>query len=101
MRGSLRFEDYPSLLSDSRQLGLVSIKHSFTDDYTVQHEIRDCSDLIVVMNDGRSWVDTNRERLVARAAEGKSTRVILLHPKSHSINVLLTTTPNPQPPQIG
>jgi hypothetical protein len=88
--GGLPYEDYPSLLDDARQAGLVAIKHSFADDSTVYDEIAHCSDLLVVMNDGRSWIDTNQERLVLRTRDGsKKTRIVLLHPKSGFLRVLV------------
>jgi hypothetical protein len=47
-------------------------------------------DLMVVMNDGRSWINSNREVLGRRVADGANkTKVVLLHPKSEFVGVLV------------
>lgn len=86
----LPFDDYPILLRDSRSVGLVAIKNSFVEERTIVTEIVDSRDLMVVMNDGRSWINSNREVLGRRVADGASkTKVVLLHPKSEFIGVLV------------
>jgi hypothetical protein len=62
---------------------------SFTGyDYT--KVILDSQDLLVVLNDGRSWVSAYREALHKRAAELKRpTRVCLIHPLSPYIDLLI------------
>lgn len=81
---------YWQLIEDCRAIGLVTIKSSFDKDQTVLEEIQTTKDLLVVMNDGRSWVDTKRELLAQRATDlNKTTRIVLLHPESDFMHVLI------------
>jgi hypothetical protein len=85
----LRFGDYQRVLRDTHELGLVGVKRTFAGDSTILDDIAESRDLLVVMNDGRSWVSSNREVLAHRIADpGKTTRIVLLHPKSDFLGVL-------------
>lgn len=50
--------------------------------------LNESDDLIIVLNDGRSWIDTYREQLAQRAKTKSNTRIVLIHPKSDFITTL-------------
>lgn len=66
------------------------IKGNFAEDRTVLEELERTHELLVVMNDGRSWIDSNREILGRRIRDAaKTTRIVLLHPGSDFLPVLI------------
>jgi hypothetical protein len=72
-----------------QMFGLREIRSSFHG-FSFEHLLRDSIDLLVVMNDGRSWIDSHRELLATRIANPKlSTRVMFVHPSSPFIDVLI------------
>jgi hypothetical protein len=84
------YEDYWRTLAQCQELGLTMIKEDFRKDDTVLHEIVHSKDLLVVQNDGRSWIDQNRERIFTRFSDKtKTTRVVLYHPKSQFLKTLV------------
>ena len=86
----LPFEDYPSAVADCQQTGLVLIRDNFRADNTVLNEMVQARELLVVMNDGRGWLDQNREIIYRRLQDpDKMTRVVLLHPASPFIDTLI------------
>ncbi len=97
----LAANDYPSLLRDSQKAGLVTIKGNFAEDRTVLEEITQSRELMVVMNDGRSWIDSNREILAQRIRDReKITRILLLHPRSNFLDVLIRKNKKTQAQQM-
>jgi hypothetical protein len=78
------------VIRDCQQTGLVLIKNNFRADTTVLDEMESAKELLVVMNDGRGWLDQNRE-IVHRRLENtkKVTRVVLLHPASPFLDTLI------------
>ena len=89
-RGGAAWDDYFATLSDCRGTGLVSILANFRDDVSVNQEMASTRSLIVVMNDGRGWLDQNRELVRRRLRrEGTDTKVVLLHPRSEFIPTLI------------
>ncbi len=87
---TIAYEDYPTLLLQCRHTGLVTIRGNFLDDITARQELRTARDVLVVQNDGRSWIDTNREILQARLSNaGQRTRVLLYHPRSAFLKTLV------------
>lgn len=85
-----RFENYFGALRDCQQTGLVTVKSNFRSDSTVLAEMEETRNLIVVMNDGRGWLDQNKEIVLNRLRDPKKfTSVVLLHPKSDFLDVLI------------
>ncbi len=85
----ITFHDYRVLLAQCRHTGLVTFLENFLDDKSYRTEIRDSKELIVVQNDGRSWIDTNQEILRSRLADiTKDTKVVLYHPQSKFLEIL-------------
>jgi hypothetical protein len=67
----------------------ISVRSSFLG-YSYREIVEHSSDLIVVVNDGRSFIDTNRELFRDRlASKAKSTRICFVHPKSPYLELLL------------
>lgn len=82
--------EYKQLLCDCQRLGLVTFKKSFVEDRSVLEAIDRTGELLVVMNDGRSWVDTNQEMLARRIQSPEtSNRFLFLHPSSPFIDILI------------
>ena len=67
--------------------GLVEVLTTF---HKFSHAdfLDDSEDLIVIINDGRSWVRSYREKLAERSKTKSNTRIILVHPKSDFITTL-------------
>lgn len=85
-----RFENFFGALRDCQQTGLVTVKSNFRSDSTVLAEMEETRQLIVVMNDGRGWLDQNKEIVLSRLRDPKKfTSVVLLHPKSEFLDVLI------------
>jgi hypothetical protein len=85
----ISFHDYRGLLTQCRHAGLVTFLDNFLDDKSYRREIRDAKELIVVQNDGRSWIDTNQEILRPRLQDAtKDTKIVLYHPKSKFLEIL-------------
>lgn len=83
------YHDYRGLLAQCRQTGLIAFLDNFLEDRSYRREIRDADELIVVQNDGRSWIDSNREILLRRLQdEKKHTNIVLYHPKSKFLEIL-------------
>ena len=86
----LHAENYPKTLLECQKLGLVTAIDSFQDDTTVRQEIRNCRELVVVMNDGRNFVDGNQELLKHRLLDPeKRTLFVFYHPASGFMPTLL------------
>jgi hypothetical protein len=86
----LPFENFPSVIRDCQRAGLVLVKDNFREDASVLEEMKTTRDLLVVMNDGRGWLDQNREIVYARLHDpDKLTRVVLLHPTSPFLETLI------------
>lgn len=86
----IQFLNHLDLIEDCRGVGLVTVKSSFDRDQTILSEISRSQELIVVMNDGRSWVDTKRELLASRASDpSMKTKILLLHPRSSFLKTLI------------
>jgi len=84
------FEDYWSTLTQCQELGLTMIKDDFRKDNSVLNEIVNSRDLLVIQNDGRGWIDQNRERILGRLRDQrKTTRIILYHPRSKFLKTLV------------
>jgi hypothetical protein len=67
----------------------ISVRSSFVG-YSYREIVEHSSDLIVIVNDGRSFIDTNRELFRDRlASKAKSTRICFVHPKSPYLELLL------------
>jgi hypothetical protein len=82
--------DYRLIMRDVERTGLIRAVLHFSEDQSSLSEIEHAQELLVVMNDGRSWIDSNREALRRRAEDrDKSTAIILLHPKSEFIDTLI------------
>jgi hypothetical protein len=83
------FHDYRSLLTQCRHTGLEAFLDNFLDDRSYREEIRDAKELIVVQNDGRSWIETNQEILRPRLRDAtKDTKIVLYHPQSKFLEIL-------------
>jgi hypothetical protein len=96
------YEDYPSAIRQCQEIGLVLIKGDFREDSSVLAEIENSRELIVVQNDGRSWIDSNRERLLARLSDRtKTTRIVLYHPRSSFLHTLIQKNGKRFQDQIG
>ena len=82
--------DYFNLLADCRNLGLVRAFANFAEDSSVLDAIARARSLTVVMNDGRSWVDSNQELIRRRIRNpDQETNIVLLHPKSSFLSILI------------
>jgi hypothetical protein len=98
----LPFEDFPSVVRDCQRTGLVLIRGNFREDRTVLEEMATTRELLVVMNDGRGWLDQNQEIIFERLKDpGKITRVVLLHPTSPFIDTLIRKNKKSKAMQIG
>jgi hypothetical protein len=96
------FEEYPATLRQCQNIGLVLARGDFREDNSVLSEIEESRELIVVQNDGRSWVDSNRERILGRLADpNKTTRVVLYHPRSPFLRTLIEKNGKRFEDQIG
>lgn len=67
--------------------GITGLLKDFHD-FSHKNFLEESEDLIIVLNDGRSWIDTYRERLAWRVKTNLSTKIILIHPKSEFIMTL-------------
>ena len=86
----LPFEDFWETLEQCQEAGLTVIKEDFRRDETSLDEIEHAQDLLVVQNDGRSWIDQNRERILGRLQDpDKRTRIVLYHPQSQFLPTLV------------
>jgi len=95
-------EDFGQLVRNCRRMGLVMAKPTFQDDNFGRTAIEEAEELIVVQNDGRSWIDTNRERLMERAQRrGRHTTIVLLHPRSTFLEVLIRKSSKSMAQQLG
>lgn len=98
---NLPFEDFPSVVGDCQKFGLVLLKDNFREDTTVLDEMKLSRDLMVVMNDGRGWLDQNREIIYRRLRDpDKSTRVVLIHPASPFLETLVRKSGKTRTTQI-
>ena len=87
---NLPFEDFWETLDQCQEAGLTVIKEDFRRDETSLDEIEHAKDLLVIQNDGRSWIDQNRERILGRLEDpGKRTRIVLYHPQSKFLSTLI------------
>jgi hypothetical protein len=80
--GKVRLENYPDSMRGFRKIGLAaaSVGHMSTNSL-VMGEIHTARDILIVMNDGRGFLDAQRETIKARTADPeKRTRVVFLHP---------------------
>lgn len=69
-------------------LGLLAVSPD-SSRFDYREIIEDSRRLVVVLNDGRTWLSMHRERLRARFADNrKQTTIFLVHPRSEFINVL-------------
>jgi hypothetical protein len=97
----LPYENYLGLLRGSQEIGLVTISNDFANDRTELMELSQSRELILVMNDGRSWMRANRERLRERIRDSsKRTRIVLLHPRSDFIDILINKNKKTRSQQI-
>ena len=95
-------EDYPATLKQCQKIGLVLAKGDFREDNSVLAEIEESRELIVVQNDGRSWIDSNRERILGRLSDpNKKTRIVLYHPQSRFLHTLIEKNGKRLQDQIG
>jgi hypothetical protein len=87
---ALPFEDFPNVITDCQRAGLVLVKDNFREDTSVLDEMKTTRELLVVMNDGRGWVDQNRDIIYGRLRDpDKVTRVALHHPASPFLETLI------------
>jgi hypothetical protein len=87
--GNIDLQDYPAGVRSFRTMGLVSatVGHMSTD-AEVLHQIDTAKDLLIVMNDGRGFLDAQAERILLRNIDSKKqTRVVFLHPDSDYIRL--------------
>jgi hypothetical protein len=87
--GGVHIEDYPEAVRGFRSIGLTaaSVGHMSTN-AAVLEEIRSAQDLIVLMNDGRGFLDSQQEAIRARTFDvAKRTRVVFLHPASELLHL--------------
>jgi TIR domain len=97
----LPFEDFPNVVRNCQQTGLVMVKSNFRADNSVLDEMQNSQELLVVMNDGRGWLDQNREIIHQRLRDtSKLTRVVLLHPASPFIDTLIAKNGKTKAAQI-
>jgi hypothetical protein len=68
--------------------GLIEFKTTFHG-YPHKETLRNSDEMLIVLNDGRSWIDTYREALKERSEGGKRTSIVLIHPKSSFISTLI------------
>jgi hypothetical protein len=95
-------EDYPATTRQCQKIGLVLAKEDFREDNSVLAEIEDSRELIVIQNDGRSWIDSNRERILGRLSDPKkTTRIVLYHPRSNFLPILVKKNRKRLQDQIG
>ncbi len=86
----LPYEDFATTLRQCQSTGLVTVLDSFLDDRSVRDEIRDATELIVVMNDGRNFVNDNQELLRARIEDPRKTSTfVFCHPRSEFLPTLV------------
>jgi hypothetical protein len=96
------YEDYPATTRECQKIGLVLAKGDFREDNSVLAEIEGSRELIVIQNDGRSWIDSNRERILARLSDPKkTTRIVLYHPRSSFLPILIQKNGKRLQDQIG
>lgn len=75
----------------AREHGKLGLAEVYTECMDVDYGalISDSAQLTIVLNDGRTWISTHRERLRKRLADAnKETTVFLVHPNSPFIEVL-------------
>ncbi len=87
--GSIRLENYPDSLRGFRKIGLtaVSVGHMSTNSL-VMGEIHTARDILIVMNDGRGFLDAQRETIKTRTSDpSKRTRVVFLHPSAELLRL--------------
>ena len=81
--------------------GLTDFRASFLG-YPYGPLISGTKDLLIILNDGRSWIDTHRELLAKRIANPKQqTRIALLHPRSDFIETLVRKNRKDKTVQLG
>ncbi|MBV9763870.1 MAG: toll/interleukin-1 receptor domain-containing protein [Acidobacteriaceae bacterium] len=86
----LHYEEYGKTLHQCQEIGLVTVLNSFLDDITVREEIRSADELVVVMNDGRNFVNDNQELLDKRLRDrSKTSTFVFYHPASGFFPTLL------------
>lgn len=82
--------EFRTLLQSLRQLGLAQVYADFSEDTSALSAIALGRDLLVVMNDGRSWLASKRESIEKRLKDNtKRTRILLLHPRSPFLETLV------------
>ena len=87
--GGFRLENYPDSVRGFRKIGLTaaSVGHMSTNSL-VMAEINSAHDILIVMNDGRGFLDAQRETIKARTSDpGKRTRVVFLHPTAELLKL--------------
>lgn len=87
--GKVRLENYPDSVRGFRKIGLTaaSVGHMSTNSL-VLGEIHSARDILIVMNDGRGFLDSQREMLKARTSDpSKRTRVAFLHPSAELLKL--------------
>jgi hypothetical protein len=68
--------------------GLTSFRPSFHG-FPHRELLATSEHLLIVMNDGRSWIDGYREQLEQRAKTNKRTLIVLIHPRSEFVPTLI------------
>ena len=71
----------------SPETGLSSFRASFHG-FSHKDLLENAFEMLIVLNDGRSWIDSYREVLSIRAGQGKKTWIILIHPRSEFLSTM-------------
>jgi hypothetical protein len=79
-----------ALLSEeiAPEIGLSSFRSSFHG-FSYKELMEKAFEMLIILNDGRSWIDSYRELLQFRAKNHKKTWIILIHPRSEFLPVLI------------
>jgi hypothetical protein len=98
----LQADSYVTAFNEFRKLGLVSaFVGLLSRDSLVEETVRTARNVLMVMNDGRGFVDSMQELIQERASDPeKTTRLVFLHPKSEYINLLIQKNKKTRAAQI-
>ena len=87
--GGVRLENYPESIRGFRSIGLTAASMGLmSTDAAVLKEIGSAQELLILMNDGRGFLDNRKELVLTRTTDPtKRTRVVFLHPNSEFLKL--------------
>ncbi len=99
----LPIHDYPTAVKHCRQIELISTWFGLmSTSQDVIQQIENAKSLLIVMNDGRGFLDAMRERIRDRDLDlDKTTRIAVLHPRSEFLTYLIAKNGKDMAEQMG